>query len=533
MRGADLLVRTLAEAGVTRIFSLSGNQIMSVYDACLDAGIALVHTRHEAAAVFMAEAWAQLTGGLGVALVTAAPGAANAVGPLFSARRSETPVLLLTGDSPRGQDGMGAFQELDQAAMTAPLAKLSFRARSAAALGEDAARAIRAALSGRPGPVHLALPADALEGDAADAAIPPRAALAPAAAGAGPEAATALRDALADAARPLILAGPVLSATRGGDLLARLSAALDAPALALESPRGLRDPALGGFAGALAEADLVVSLGKPVDFMTGFGAGAARWIVADPEAAERDRAHRALGARLALTLEAEPRALARSLAVGAHAGGAGRRDWRESVAERIAARAPAPPAPPGRIGSADLAAAVARRVAAAPGAVFVSDGGEIGQWAQAGVACAAARVINGPAGAIGAALPQAIAAAMARPGTPVWAVSGDGAAGFHLAEFETAVREGAAFVLVIGADGRWNAEHQIQLRAYGADRLVGCGLGPARYDRAAAALGGHGEYAASPDDLEAALDRAAASGGPACVHVEIEGAAAPVAPTSP
>ena len=89
MRGADLLVKTLARAGVTRIFSLSGNQIMPIYDACIDGGIEIIHTRHEAAAVFMADAHAQLTGAIGVALVTAAPGAANAIGPLFTARQSE------------------------------------------------------------------------------------------------------------------------------------------------------------------------------------------------------------------------------------------------------------------------------------------------------------------------------------------------------------------------------------------------------------------------------------------------------------
>ena len=152
MRGADLLVQTLAAAGVTRIFSLSGNQIMPVYDACLDAGIKITHVRHEAAAVFMADAWAQLTGKLGVALVTAAPGFANAVGALYTAMGSESPVLLLSGDSPVAQDGMGAFQELDQLAVSRALTKRGFRPISADVIGEEAALAIKVATSGRPGP---------------------------------------------------------------------------------------------------------------------------------------------------------------------------------------------------------------------------------------------------------------------------------------------------------------------------------------------------------------------------------------------
>ena len=112
MNGAELLVDTLLRAGVRRLFSLSGNQIMPVYDACIDADISIVHVRHESAAVHMADAWAQITGELGVALVTAGPGFGNALSALFSARHSESPVLLLSGDSPVAADGNGAFQEM-------------------------------------------------------------------------------------------------------------------------------------------------------------------------------------------------------------------------------------------------------------------------------------------------------------------------------------------------------------------------------------------------------------------------------------
>ena len=105
MRGADLVTKALSEAGVTTIFSLSGNQIMPIYDASIDVGIRLVHVRHEAAALFMADAWAQLTGDVGIALIAAAPGFANGLGPLYTARASESPVVFLSGDAPIGQDG--------------------------------------------------------------------------------------------------------------------------------------------------------------------------------------------------------------------------------------------------------------------------------------------------------------------------------------------------------------------------------------------------------------------------------------------
>ncbi|MGJ8572251.1 MAG: thiamine pyrophosphate-binding protein [Hoeflea sp.] len=532
MRGADLLVQTLALAGVTKIFSLSGNQIMPVYDACIDAGIEIIHTRHEGAAVFMADAWAQLTGEIGIALVTAAPGAANAMGPLFSARQSESPVLLLTGDSPRGQDGKGAFQEFDQVPMTAPLTKMSMRAESAATLGDTVALAIRTALSGRPGPVHVALPFDVVEANTGGVRLPTAASMLREHHALDEKDLAQVLEALTDAKAPLVLCGPAMNATRQGTVLTALRDALDAPVLAMESPRGLKDPSLGDFAHALKQADLVISLGKPVNFTLGFGAAAAcaagcRWIVIDNETAERERAELNLGDRLALVIDANPLDAAGQL-MDAGAGGRARKDWRGQVAALIAARSydVSASGADGKITSAQLVAAVQRQMEAANEAVLICDGGEFGQWAQAG-GHAAERIINGPSGAIGGGLCYALAARAARPNATVFALMGDGTVGFHFAEFETAARENLPFVVVIGNDTCWNAEHQIQLREYGKDRLIGCQLSGARYDQAVMALGGHGEYVTDLADLDAALARAVASGKVACVNVIIDGQPAP------
>jgi len=171
-----------------------------------------------------------------------------------------------------------------------------------------------------------------------------------------------------------------------------------------------------------------------------------------------------------------------------------------------------------------VCAALAPHVEA--GAVLVADGGEFGQWVQAGLE-PRERLINGLGGSIGSALPMAIAARLACPDRPVLAVMGDGTFGFHAFELDTALRYGVPIVTVVGNDARWNAEHTLQLRHYGAERAVGCPLLPARYDRVAEALGGHGELVERADDLEPALARAFASGRPACVNVMIEGLAAP------
>lgn len=528
MRGANLVTGALASAGVETIFSLSGNQIMPVYDACLDTGLRIIHTRHEAAAVFMADAHAQLTGTLGVALVTAAPGAANALGPLFSARLSESPVLLLTGDSSVAQDGRGAFQELDQVALTSPLTKLSLRPKSAAGLRDALIEAARVALSGRPGPVHIALPFDLLEASS-DVAIPTAEEMRPAAETVEEAQIANIARHIAAAERPLVLLGPAMSASRTGDLSARLADHLDAPVIAMESPRGLNDPALGAIGPIVADADLIVALGKPVDFTLGFGkpAARARWIVVNAEDAEIARARSNLAERILLDLKATPRSVADALLDLPESKDA-RTDWRHRVREATRWRAAFAPTDPasGRITSGGLCAAVQRSLEKAERSVVICDGGEFGQWAQAGTR-GTRRIVNGPSGAIGGGPCYGLGARIADPDATILVLVGDGTVGFHLAEFETAARGGTPFVVVVGNDGLWNAEHQIQLRQYGPDRLIGCDLSPARYDLAVAALGGHGEYVERASDLDAAIERAIASGKVACVNVVIAGMPAP------
>src|SRR5436309_12224921 len=163
LRGADIVARSLHRLGASRVFTLSGNHIMSVFDAVLDAGLDLVHVRHEAAAVHMADAHGRLTGEPGIAMVTGGPGHANAVGALFTALAAESPMVLLSGHAATWELGRGGFQELRQAEMAAPVSKASWTASAAATLGRDIGEAIRIATSGRPGPVHLSLPSDLLE----------------------------------------------------------------------------------------------------------------------------------------------------------------------------------------------------------------------------------------------------------------------------------------------------------------------------------------------------------------------------------
>ena len=536
MNGAELLVDTLVQAGVRRIFSLSGNQIMPVYDACIDAGISIVHVRHESAAVHMADAWAQVTGDIGVALVTAGPGFGNALSALFSARHSESPVVLLSGDSPVGADGNGAFQEMPQVEITRPIVKSAWRADRAESLGRGTAAAIARAQSGRPGPVHLALPFDVLNAAAGDACRMGRAELQRRPRPLAAPIAEEIVSRIAEAQRPIVLTGPCMNRSRNGARIGALETALRVPVVSMESPRGLRDPALGTFSDVLAMADLLVMLGKPIDFAVGFARppavdAAAGLVVVDPDNAAVDRAHRLAGDRVAVSARADADLAADAIVAAASEmsaalPGASERTWRDNVAAAVSNRSVAAEAEV-RFHPRAVCEAVQPVLDAAAEPVLVCDGGEFGQWAQA-LCAAPTRIINGLSGAIGGGLCHALAAKLARPEATVIAMMGDGSAGFHFTELDTAVREQAAFVTVIGNDFCWNAEHQIQLRDYGPNRLIGCDLAPsARYDLAASGFGCHGARVTDPADLYAALADAIGSGMPACVNAEIDGVAAP------
>ena len=531
-RGCDALMQSLQSAGVRRIFTLSGNHIMPVFDASIDTGIELIHTRHEASSVHMADAHARITGEVGIALVTGGPGHANAVSALYTAQMAEAPMVLLSGHAPTDQLGRGAFQEMRQAEMAAPVCKAAWTCAGPNQVAGDIARAIRIARSGRPGPVHLSLPSDALEHAAEPAALH---------ASAFEAERLPLSDAIASdlmqrlmqARRPLILAGPACMTRPGRSSMAALEAASGVPVIGMESPRGIADASLGAFAQMLAQADCVLLLGKRLDFTLRFGKAPAFPADAtvhqvDAEPTEIERTRRALGDRLHVTALADAFAALAALtqAATSRAPPAWLADVRSAVDNRPAAWDWARCELPGKLHPVQMLRPLQALLDSHADSVLVCDGGEIGQWAMA---CLSAphRVNNGVAGSIGSGLPYALAARCARPQAPVVAVMGDGTIGFHIAEFDTAVRYGLPFVSVIGNDARWNAEYQIQLRDYGPDRLVGCELRPMRYDAVAQAFGGHGEWVTDPAAMAAAALRAQDSGLPACINVMIEGLPAP------
>jgi acetolactate synthase I/II/III large subunit len=537
LRGADIVARSLKRLGCGRVFTLSGNHIMSIFDAAIEADLDLVHVRHEAAAVHMADAHGRLTGEPGIALVTGGPGHANAVGALFTALGAESPMVLLSGHAATWELGRGGFQELRQAEMAAPVAKASWTAKDTASLGRDIAEAVRIATSGRPGPVHVSLPSDLLDARVDESAVvwPDRKAHARTPLGAG--AADEIAAAIASARRPLIIAGPQMSGVAGRARLASLEAATGAPAVIMESPRGIADATLGAFPDLIRRADLIVLLGKALDFTTKWASGPAfdpdlRIIAIDPDEALVARARTEKGERLLIGVTADANAAAEALTSrGKNGSASGSVSW---LAEARAALDSRPvewrtlvSQTPDRLHPAEVFRALRPYVERDPDTVLICDGGEFAQWGQSMLPLNR-RIINGVTGSIGSSLSFALAARMVEPRAPVFAVLGDGTIGFHISEFETAARRGLPFVAILGNDARWNAESEIQRRDYGANRMHGCELLPSRYDQAVAAFGGHGEYVDKASDLPAAIERALKSGKPACINVMIESAAAPV-----
>lgn len=541
LRGADIVAESLVKLGRRPIFTLSGNHIMSIFDAAIETKLELIHTRHEAAAVHMADAWGRLTGEPGIAMVTGGPGHANAVGALFTALAAESPMVLISGHAATWELGRGGFQEIDQAAMAAPVAKASWMTRSAEKLGEDVAEALRIAASGRPGPVHLSLPSDLLDEDVeanrvrwpdATAAKPTPITLA----GGVAETVVAALDA---ARRPVILAGPWLSSAKGRGLLHRLEQATKAPAAVIESPRGLNDATLGAFSDVIQRADLIVLLGKQLDFTMKWAKGPAfapdvRLIAIDPDGRLVARAAAEKGRLLELGVVADPflagDAITAVAAKRSKRDGAWLAEARGLIENRPAAFATARSATPGKLHAAEVFRALRPYVERDPATVLICDGGEFAQWGQS-LLPVRRRLINSVAGAIGSGIPAAIAACRAEPKAPVIAVMGDGTFGFHMAEFDTAVRHRLPFLAVVGNDACWNAESNIQRRDYGAERMHGCALLPTRYDQVVTALGGHGEMVTQPDEIAGAVERglaAVAAGKPACLNIMAESIPAPV-----
>lgn len=530
MTVAETVAAFLAARGVERVFALCGGHVMPIWMAVDAAGIAIIDVRDERAAVHMAQAQAELTGGLGVAMVTAGPGVTNALTGIANAHVSRAPVLVLSGTPPTAQEHRGALQDLDHLALAAPVTRyartLRDPAHTARELDEAAARALGE--GGEPGPAFVQVPTDLLRAAVPEAgrraehlAARPRPRLHP-----DPDDAARAADLIWSARRPLAISGRGARGA-GAELLALLDRSGCAYLDTGES-RGLvpddHPAAVAAMRGAaLSGADLVVTIGRKLDFQLAYGSpavfGAARFVrIADTAGELRDNR------RGAVEILASPApALAAIAAAAGDRTPAADREWIESLrrghAERAArlrrALAEAPPGRDGRMHPNRLVGALRDRLD--DDSIVAVDGGDFLSFARAGLS--APTVLDpGPFGCIGVGVPYGVAAALASPDKKVLVATGDGAFGFNALEIDTAVRHGARVVFVVANNGAWQIEVHDQAERYG--KTVGTRLQFADHAAMARGFGLHAERVERPEDLPAALDRAFAR-APALLDVVV------------
>ncbi len=533
--GGQIVVRSLLDHGATCVFTLSGNYILPIYDATIGTTIRLIDARHEGAAAHMADAWARVTGQPGVLLVTGGPGHTNAITGIATAQAADSPIIWLSGQSEARLRGMGALQEMDQVALARPITKWAAEVNDIRKIPPMMEEAYRIATTGRPGPVHLSLPLDLLESsvDEAEVGFPTpidwrEAARTPA----NPKQIERAVELLRSAKRPAIIAGNGAFWYGAGPALRQLIEKTRTPLFTIESARGLvsddhplcfgyADTLLNAAANRLADADVVLIIGKRLDFRLRYGQilGPTANLIqvdADPANIGRNR-------QPDLAIIGHPAAALEQLVEHSSGQVWGEPAWLEDLtsarAEHCRSLEAGEASDEQPIHPLRLVRAV-REVMPAD-TVLTIDAGDFVQWAR--MALPARRpggwLRLGPMAPLGCATPFAIAAKLARPHYQAIALTGDGGAGFYLMEMDTAIRHNLPFLLVVANDAVWGTEKQLQIGIYGQDRTPASDLLPTRYDRVVEAMGGHGEYVEEPDDLRPALQRAMAAGKPACVNV--------------
>jgi acetolactate synthase I/II/III large subunit len=520
--GGQLVARRLKANGVSKLFTLSGGHLFSIYDGCRAEGIEIIDVRHESTAAFAAEGWAKVTREPGVCALTAGPGVTNGMSAMASAQANHSPVVVLGGRAPALRWGQGSLQEIDHVPFVRPLTKLAATAGATEEIPALVDLAFQAATTPHGGAAFVDFPLDYVFQEAPE--LPPNApeASAARASASAIERAGAL---LAEAERPVIMAGTDLYWGRGEESLLALAEALRIPVFLNGLARGCVPADHELFfsrarSQGLKGADVALVIGVPMDFRLAFGAAFAEdaeIVVLD--SAEPERAHpRPVAAEcygaLSQALE-DLRVATGGQPLDSESWIAELREVEDErrEAERAEREDPRAPLHPMRL-YAELGAMLDRD------AIVIGDGGDFVSYAG--------RVIDsyqpgcwldpGPFGCLGTGPGYALAAKLAHPQRQVVLMLGDGAFGFSGMEFDTLARHGVNIVAVMGNNGIWALEKHPMEFLYGYS--VAADLRPeTRYDEVVEALGGYGELVRTPEELRPAIERAFSAGKPALVNV--------------
>jgi acetolactate synthase-1/2/3 large subunit len=535
-----LVADALRTAGVRYAFTVPGESFLGLLDGLRDAGIRIIATRHEGGAAFMAEAHGNLTGRPAACLGTRAVGAANLAIGIHTARQDSTPMFALIGQVERAHRGHEAFQEIDQVATIGGLAKWAAEPAEASEVPGILTEALQQVAGGRPGPVLLSFPEDLL-----DALAPDGGRIAPDRGGQARPTDTDIRaviELLASAERPVILAGGgVLRARTSTDLL-RFADLLQVPIVAgwrradvvsNDHPLYLGMAGLGAAPSVrerllAADAMLVIGsrLSEPTSWDDAIPGASTPWAWVDIEP------HRPHGPRQPeLTVVADARAFLRAAnerLVGRAVldaekvrrrqanNEADRATWETSSAVDAGAETwTGPGVHPGRV-------ITTLRAVLPDDAILTTDAGNFASWAGRGFRFRRPGTFIGPtSGAMGYAVPAAIAAALVHRDRPVVALAGDGGMGMTMAELETATREGARIIVVVFDNERYGTIRMWQERR-GSGQGLGTELGPVDFVAIARGLGARGVRIERDADLEPALRQALAEERSTVIHLVLD-----------
>jgi thiamine pyrophosphate-dependent acetolactate synthase large subunit-like protein len=542
--GGDRVAAALAANGVTHVFTLCGGHVSPILVRAKARGLRIVDTRHEATAVFAADAHARLTGRIGVAIVTAGPGLTNTITALKNAQLAQSPLLLIGGAAPTALQGRGALQDIEQRPLVAPHVKRVIQVRRVAELGSAVTRAMAIARDGVPGPTFVECPVDVLYEEATvrqwytDAAGKGRSigdrvlrayltrhanklfamargpaipaiheAVVPAPAG---NAVQRAGRALRSAQRPLLVIGSqALARAESASGLAEAVTRLSIPVYLSGMARGLlgRDSPLQmrhARRQALREADCVLLAGVPCDFRLDYGRHIRR--SATLIAANRSRRDATLNRRPSIVATGDAGLFIEQLAE--RLGGSARPSaWIDELRARDEAREREIDQQAAASGEQvnPIAFLRALEAAAADDAVFVADGGDFVATASYIVRPRSplSWLDPGVFGTLGVGAGFAIGAALTRPGAEVWLLWGDGASGYGLAEFDTLVRHGIPVIAVVGNDASWAQIAREQVKMLGDD--VGTVLARTAYEEVARGFGAEGIAVGRQSEVDAAL----------------------------
>ena len=538
LEGGQILAKALKLEGVEYLFTLCGGTIESIYDGCLSEGIKIVDVRVDQSATMMADAYARVTGKVAVSAVTRGPGHANMIYGLATAYMAGCPLFALSGNSDADQLDMGGSQEYDQIGLVEPITKWARLVMQTERLPEFVAGGFRRLWTGRPGPTHLSVPYDILYDkiDDADLDYPePTEYRSTARIGGDPEQIDRALKLLSKADNPVIIAGGLIHWHGAADVLMDFVEATSIPFFSKESDVNAINhahplyfgKATNRFAGAAKElrnADVVLTLGVTFDTLIGYGGPPlfdkeATFINVDVTADEMGK-NRSFEVGIVGDMNSVLTEMTDSV---------NKHDFRKPSGwiERLsfargeflrhvtaAENSDSVPVHPLRI-------CKEVRELFGDDATISIDGGDTALFSfMAFNHYHPAHVLStGPIGGIGQGVPFALAGKLARPDKPSVLISGDGAFGYGVIEYDVGLKHNLPIITIVSSDQAWGIVRHPQIKRYGLDRAVATDLRSINYERLAQALDCHGELVTTPDEIRPALQRAADAGVPAVVNV--------------